>query len=65
MPYVTSVERIGIEQGEMILLRRMLVKRFGDLPKVIEARLTQASIADLELWGDRLLEAKTLAEVFD
>jgi hypothetical protein len=69
MPYVTSVERIGIEQGieqgEMMLLRRMLAKRFGDLPEAIEIRLSQASIADLELWSDRLLDAKTLAEVFN
>ena len=69
MPYVTSVERIGIEQGieqgEMMLLRRMLAKRFGDLPEAIEVRLSQASIADLELWSDRLLDAKTLAEVFN
>lgn len=65
MPYVTSVERIGIEQGEMILLRRMLTKRFGELPEAIEMRLSQASIADLELWGDRLLEAKTLTEIFN
>jgi hypothetical protein len=65
MPYVTSVERIGIEQGEMMLLRRMLTKRFGNLPEAIEVRLSQASIADLELWSDRLLDAKTLAEVFN
>ena len=81
MPYVTSVERIGIEQGieqgikkgieqgieqgEMILLRRMLAKRFGDLPEAIKMRLSQASIADLELWADRILEAKTLTDVFD
>ena len=69
MSYVTSVERIGIErgieQGEMRLLRRMLAKRFGDLPEAIKMRLSQASIADLELWGDRILEAKTLTDIFD
>ena len=77
MPYVTSVERIGIERGieqgieqgigrgEMILLRRMLTKRFGELPSAIEIRLNQASIADLELWGDRILEATTLTDIFD
>jgi hypothetical protein len=26
---------------------------------------TEASIADLELWGDRILEAKTLTDIFD
>jgi hypothetical protein len=77
MPYVTSVERIGIEQGiergieqgiergEMMLLRRMLTKRFGELPSAIEIRLTQASIVELELWGDRILEAQTLTDIFD
>ena len=55
----------GIEQGEMMLLRRMLAKRFGDLPEAIKMRLSQASIADLELWGDRILEAKTLSDIFD
>jgi hypothetical protein len=73
MPYVTSVERIGIEQGiergiergEMILLRRMLTKRFGELPSAIEIRLSQALIADLELWGDRFLDAQTLTDIFD
>ena len=69
MPYVTSIERIGIEQGigrgEMMLLRRMLTKRFGELPEAIEVRLSKASIADLELWGDRLLDAKTLTEIFN
>ncbi|PZV25438.1 MAG: hypothetical protein DCF12_14955 [Snowella sp.] len=49
----------------MMLLRRMLTKRFGELPSAIEIRLTQASIADLELWSDRFLEAKTLADIFD
>jgi hypothetical protein len=81
MPYVTSVERIGIEQGikrgieqgieqgiergEMMFLRRMLTKRFGELPSAIEMRLSQATIADLELWGDRILDAQTLTDIFD
>jgi hypothetical protein len=69
MPYVTSVERIGIEKGRqeegVFFLRRLLVKKFGDLPESFETRLTEASIADLELWGDRILEAKTLTDIFN
>ena len=69
MPYVTSVERIGIEKGRqeegVFFLRRLLVKKFGDLPESFETRLTEASIADLELWGDRILEAKILTDIFD
>jgi hypothetical protein len=35
------------------------------LPESFETLLTQAAIADLELWGDRLLDAKILTDVFD
>ena len=55
----------GRQEGEVALLMRLLVKRFGNISESIESRLTQASIADLELWGDRILEAKTLTDVFD
>jgi len=55
----------GRQEGEVALLMRLLVKRFGKVSESIESRLTQASIADLELWGDRILDAKTLTDVFD
>ena len=55
----------GRQEGEVALLMRLLVKRFGNISESIESRLTQASIADLELWGDRILEAKTLTDIFD
>lgn len=72
MPYVTSVERIGIEkgmqqgmqQGESLLLRRQLVRRFGPLPNWAENRLIEAALAQLETWGEAVLDAKTLEEVF-
>jgi predicted transposase/invertase (TIGR01784 family) len=54
----------GMQQGEGILLRRQLIRRFGTLSNVIEARLTQASTEQLESWGDRILDAKSLDEVF-
>ena len=55
----------GRQEGEVALLMRLLVKRFGNVSESIESRLTQATIADLELWGDRILEAKTLTDIFD
>jgi len=80
MPYVTSVERMGIEkgiqqglqqgrqegiqQGEVALLRRLLVRRFGSLPSWAAQRLEQASLEELERWADRVLDAPTLADVF-
>jgi hypothetical protein len=68
MPYITSVERIGIEkgiqqgarQGEAALLER----RFGPLPRWACERIEQAERTLLEEWGLRVLEAGTLEEVF-
>ena len=54
----------GIEKGEALLLQRQLARRFGDLPTDILSRIAAASSEQLELWGDRVLDAKTLAEVF-
>lgn len=69
MRYVTSVERIGIkkglQQGEIRVLRRQLTRRFGELPDWAETRLQEAPPDQLELWGERLLEAGRLEEVFE
>ena len=55
----------GRQEGEVALLIRLLVKRFGNVSESVESRLIQASIADLELWSDRILEAKSLTDIFD
>ncbi|MEB3228548.1 MAG: DUF4351 domain-containing protein [Synechocystis sp.] len=81
MPYVTSVERIGLEkglqqgrqeglqegrqEGELLFLKRLLIQKFGPLTPDVDARLTAASIAELEAWGDRLLGADSLEDVFN
>lgn len=49
MPYVTSIERIGlnerllqgISQGEVHIFRRLLTRHFGPLPDWAEAKPTQ------------------------
>jgi hypothetical protein len=53
----------GRQEGEAALLRRLLIRRFGTLPAQAEERLAQASLDQLETWGDRVLEAATLTEV--
>ncbi len=69
MRYVTSVERIGIkkgiQQGELRVLRRLLTRRFGELPDWAETQLQEAPPEQLELWGKRLLEASRLEEIFE
>lgn len=54
----------GIEKGEAALLSRMLRKKFGALPPNLAQRLEQADSTHLEAWGDRVLTANTLEEIF-
>jgi len=55
----------GREDGERELLTRLLVRRFGPLDNQAAERLRHATRADLEHWGDRLLEAQTLEDVLN
>src|SRR6266702_1824267 len=72
MPYITSIERMGIEkgiqqgfqQGEAFVLTRLLTRRFGPLPDWATERLAQASREELEQWAERVLEAQRLEDVF-
>lgn len=72
MRYVTTWERRGIEkgieqgfmQGEATVLKRQLSRRFAALPAWVEERLDGAQRDELESWADRVLEAKTLEDVF-
>ena len=54
----------GIERGEAMLLQRQLARRFGILPDTLLERIAQASKIDIEQWGDRILEAASLDDVF-
>ncbi len=54
----------GLEKGGTQLLHHMLVRRFKKLPKWAEARLASATHHEIEAWGEQLLEADTLREVF-
>jgi hypothetical protein len=60
----TIAER-WVQQGEAQVLRRLLTRRFGPLPEWAEERLTHAELPQLETWADRVLDAKTLEEVFE
>ena len=55
----------GRQQGEQTLLRKQLVRRFGPLDDDTEQRLQQATTDQLEQWAENLLDAQSLAEVFD
>ncbi len=76
MRYVTSIERLGREEGleegrkegrkegQVKVLRRQLTRRFEQLPAWALERLEQSTPADLERWADRILDARRLEDVF-
>jgi hypothetical protein len=54
----------GRNEGEAKLLRRILEHRFKRLPKWVDVKLTEATPAQLEEWGERLLDEKSLEAIF-
>ena len=63
--YITSVERIYTQRGQRALLQRLLQQRFGSLSSDLKQQLEQADDDRLVRWCDRLLEAKTLDDIFE
>ena len=57
-------EARGIAKGEALLLQRLLIRRFGALPSALVSRIAQATSEQLERWGDRVLDARSLDEIF-
>jgi flagellar biosynthesis/type III secretory pathway protein FliH len=56
--------REGVQKGEFDLLSRQLTRRFGELSEAVVTRLKSADSELLALWGERVLEASSLDEVF-
>jgi len=55
----------GRKEGESLMLQRLLTSKFGPLDAATQARLAAADSETLLVWGERVLAAGSLAEVFD
>jgi len=56
----------GRMEGRHVLLERLLRKRFGPgVTEQVEQKLRTATEEQLDAWGERLLDAASLDEVFD
>ena len=55
----------GMQQGEALALQRLLSKRFGAIPSDITVQIAAASVAQIEAWFDRAIDARQLSDVFD
>ena len=53
----------GQQEGELELLRRQIVKRFGPIPAWLDERLARCSASDLLDLGERLLDAQSLEDI--
>jgi hypothetical protein len=68
--WISEGEAIGEANGEAkgraAILRRQLVKRFGKniIDLRLQERLTNSSPEQLDVWAERILDAKTIDEVF-
>ncbi|MBF0136967.1 MAG: Rpn family recombination-promoting nuclease/putative transposase [Magnetococcales bacterium] len=54
----------GQQEEAKAFLLRLLNRRFGPLPGWITEKIHLAKLPTLEAWGDRMLEAATLEEIF-
>ncbi len=54
----------GRQEGEAALLLRQLQRRFGSLPADLTEKVRLADRTTLETWGDRVLDAQSLDDVF-
>jgi len=54
----------GLQKGEAAMLLRLLTRKFGRIDESIRARVLAADAEQLLVWGERVLSAETLAEVF-
>ncbi|MBF0437494.1 MAG: Rpn family recombination-promoting nuclease/putative transposase [Magnetococcales bacterium] len=57
-------KREGIQQNAIQTLSRLLVRRFGEVPSEVHAKIQSADIDTLELWTDQLLDAHSMDDVF-
>ncbi len=55
----------GRQEGELALLRRQAIKRFGTLPAWADQRLASLSITEIEDISVRILDAKTIENLFN
>jgi hypothetical protein len=64
MRHITSIERYGIRKGECVMLERLLQCKFHSVPSQYLDKLHKADSDTLLKWGDSILKAKSLTEVF-
>ena len=63
MEYITSVERIGMEKGMVMLLGRQIAKRFQTASDAIQPIFAGLAIEQIEEIAERFVDARSLDEI--
>ncbi|MFY9343525.1 MAG: Rpn family recombination-promoting nuclease/putative transposase [Planctomycetota bacterium] len=64
MSTAEKLRREGRVEGRVETLLRLLARRFGPLPATMVARVQGATGVELDVWTDRILDARSLGELF-
>jgi hypothetical protein len=54
----------GMQQGEAILLMRLINKKFGSLPMTLQKKVERADTNNLLKWADNILVANCIEDIF-
>ncbi len=65
MPYITSVERQGMQQGEANMVLRQLNRRLGLVSPTVEQQIRQLPVEQLEDLGVALLDFESEADLLN
>jgi hypothetical protein len=63
MPYITSVERLGMQREGANLVLRQLNRRLGQVTTSVEKQIRQLSVKQLEDLGEALLDFENEADL--
>jgi predicted transposase YdaD len=55
----------GVHRGQLKVLRKLIFKRFGPIPPSLDERLNSMASADLESLSLRIMDARSLRELFE
>ncbi len=65
MPYITSVERLGMQRGEANLVLRLLHRRLGQVSESVSEQIRQLPVEQLENLGEALLDFESEADLLN
>jgi hypothetical protein len=64
MKYVTSIERLGRQEGQQEVILAQIEEKFGPPDAPIRRRIEKASREEILAWAKKILTASSQDEVF-